>query len=369
MSRTKKTIPYENLNKLNKPFVEAYKNAFDEFLDSGWYILGKGVSTFEENFRHFCETKHFCGLASGLDALTIALKVFDFKPGSEVVVPANTYIATIIAIVNNNLVPVLVEPDIETYNLDVTKIEASITSKTVAIMPVHLYGKCCDMQNIMQIATKYQLKVIEDVAQAHGATFKGKMAGSFGEFGAFSFYPTKNLGALGDAGGLATDDADLDKQARLIRNYGSSVKYYNEVSGINSRLDDLQARFLDVKLKALNDITNHKRALAQRYLQNLSSKYILPKVDADYFDVYHIFNIRTTHRDELKAYLLENGIGTEIHYPVPPHQQKAMRGIISGEFPISEEIHATTLSLPISYCHSIEDIDYVISVLNDFKHG
>lgn len=369
MSLTSRNIPYENLKKLNEPFVQAYKLAFDEFLDSGWYILGKGVSSFEEHFSNYCGTQHFCGLASGLDALTIALNVFKFKAGSEVIVPSNTYIATILAIVNNNLKPVLVEPDIETYNLDPVKVEAAINSKTVAIMPVHLYGKCCDMERIMKLAEMHHLKVIEDVAQAHGAMQHNKMAGTFGDFGAFSFYPTKNLGALGDAGGLTTNDFDLDKQARLIRNYGSSVKYYNEVSGVNSRLDDLQARFLEVKLKSMNDINNHKRALAQRYLQNLSGKYILPQVHADYHDVYHIFNIRTPHRDKLKLYLLEHGIGTEIHYPVPPHHQQAMHGIIEGKFPISEEIHSTTLSLPISYCHSFEDIDYVISVLNDFKLG
>jgi dTDP-4-amino-4,6-dideoxygalactose transaminase len=368
MNAIKRNIPYENLKKLNEPFVESYKKVFDEFLDSGWYILGKGVSNFEDNFSKYCTTNHFCGLASGLDALSIALKVFDFKAGSEVIVPSNTYIATILAIVNNNLKPVLVEPDILTYNIDPTKIEAAINSKTVAIMPVHLYGKCCDMISIKEIAKTHNLKVIEDVAQAHGAKQHGKIAGSFGDFGAFSFYPTKNLGALGDAGGLASTDLDLDKQARLIRNYGSSVKYYNEVSGINSRLDDLQARFLNVKLQSLDNINNHKRTLAERYLKNLSPQFILPVVDENYYDVYHIFNIRTKYRDALKAYLLEKGIGTEIHYPVAPHRQKAMKGILEGEFPISEEIHATTLSLPISYCHSIEDVDYVISALNDFKH-
>jgi dTDP-4-amino-4,6-dideoxygalactose transaminase len=368
MNAIKKNIPYENLKKLNEPFVESYKKAFGEFLDSGWYILGKGVNTFEENFSKFCKANHFCGLASGLDALTIALKVYGFKAGSEVLVPSNTYIATILAIVNNNLKPILVEPDIATYNIDPAKLQAAITPNTVAIMPVHLYGKCCDMKAIMQIAKTHKLKVIEDVAQAHGALQHGKMAGTFGDFGAFSFYPTKNLGALGDAGGLCTDDYNLDKQARLIRNYGSSVKYYNEVSGINSRLDDLQARFLDIKLQSMNEINNHKRLLAQRYLQNLSSNFILPVVDTDYYDVYHIFNIRTPHRDALKSYLLEHGIGTEIHYPVPPHKQQAMRTTIEGNYPISEEIHATTLSLPISYCHSIEDIDYVISVINEFNN-
>jgi len=367
MKNTERDIPYENLEKLNRPFVEQYKAGFESFLNSGWYILGESVNRFEKNFSAYCETTHFSGLASGLDALHIALKVFDFKPGSEVIVPANTYIATILAIVNNGLKPVLVEPDIRTYNIDVSKIESAITPKTVAIMPVHLYGKCCDMESILQIARLHNLKVIEDSAQAHGAKFKGKMAGTFGEFGAFSFYPTKNLGALGDAGGLSTNDSELDAQVRMIRNYGSAKKYFNEVSGVNSRLDEIQAVFLDIKLKVLDEINAHKRTLAGLYFSKLSGDFILPVVEPDYFDVYHIFNIRSPKRDALREYLLAHGVKTEIHYPLPPHQQQAMRGWIDGNFPISEEIHQTTLSLPISYCHTPVDIEYVIEVLNRFQ--
>lgn len=363
-----KTIPYEDLGKLNQPFFKEYKNGFQDFLNSGWYILGKEVSAFEKNFSKYCGVEHFSGVASGLDALHIALSVFDFKKGSEVIVPSNTYIATIIAIVNNGLKPVLVEPDIETYNIDPTKIEAAINSKTVAIMPVHLYGKCCEMDKIIDIAKKHHLKVIEDAAQAHGAKFNGKKAGAFGDFGAFSFYPTKNLGALGDGGGLACNDASLNEKVVMTRNYGSKVKYYNEIAGLNSRLDEVQAHFLNIKLKQLDQINLHKRKLATLYLEQLSDKFILPKVDENYFDVYHIFNIRCQKRDELRAFLSQHGINTEIHYPVPPHHQKAMKGHIKGVYPVSEEIHKTTLSLPISFCHTKEEVLYVIEILNQFMH-
>jgi len=361
-----KTVPYENLQKLNQPFEAEFRASFDRFLVSGWYILGKQVATFEQNFASYCRTAHFTGLASGLDALTIALQVYGFKKGSEVIVPSNTYIATILAIVNNGLKPVLVEPDLRTYNLDPELTARAITTKTVAIIPVHLYGKCCNMEALMALARTHNLKVIEDVAQAHGAEQNGHRAGAFGDFGAFSFYPTKNLGALGDGGGLSTNDPQLDAAVRMIRNYGSKVKYYNEVAGINSRLDELQAFFLDVKLKALDDINNHKRHLAHLYHTGLTDRFVKPVVEAGYHDVYHIFNIRTPERDALRTYLENHGIKTEIHYPVPPHRQKAMQGVIEGNFPISEEIHSTTLSLPISYCHTDEDVEYVIEVANRF---
>lgn len=366
MSHTKRNIPYEDLGKLNQPFFEEYKEVFDQFLTSGWYVLGEGVRTFEVNFAKYCGSAHFTGLASGLDALTIALKVFGFKPGSEVIVPSNTYIATILAIVNNGLKPVLVEPDISTYNIDVSRIEAAINRNTVAIMPVHLYGKCCDMKAIMELAKLHNMKVIEDAAQAHGAKFKETRTGAFGDFGAFSFYPTKNLGALGDGGGLTTNDPDLNARVQRIRNYGSTKKYYNEELGFNSRLDEVQAFFLEVKLKSLDQINDHKRKLAKIYLDALSPEFIVPEVAEDYYDVYHIFNIRTPRRDELKAYLFDHGIKTEIHYPVPPHQQKALRNLVEGNYPIAHEIHSTTLSLPISYCHGVEDVEYVTDVINNF---
>jgi dTDP-4-amino-4,6-dideoxygalactose transaminase len=261
----------------------------------------------------------------------------------------------------------LVEPSIDTYNIDPDKIEAVITSKTKAIVVVHLYGKACDMDPIIALCKKYNLKLIEDCAQSHGATYKGKHTGTFGEFGAFSFYPTKNLGALGDAGAVVCNDVALDKVIRRLRNYGSDIKYYNEVVGYNSRLDELQAAFLSVKLKRLDEINAHKRKLASIYLNNLKTDFVKPVVDKDYFDVYHIFNIRHEKRDNLKEYLLKNGVKTEIHYPVSPSKQKALMGKLDNyNFPISEKIHATTLSLPISFFHTESDVNKVIEVMNKF---
>jgi dTDP-4-amino-4,6-dideoxygalactose transaminase len=360
-------IAYENLLELNKPFTESFKQQFDDFLNSGWYILGQAVNRFEQEFALWNTSAYCVGLANGLDALTLALKAYNFEPGSEVLVPSNTYIATVLAILNNNLVPVLVEPDIRTYNMDPQLAEQAVTSRTRAIMVVHLYGKCCDMGALLTLKNRHQLVLIEDCAQAHGAMFKGRKAGTFGEFGAFSFYPTKNLGALGDAGAITTSDKNLAGIMRQLRNYGSDVKYYNERIGTNSRLDELQAAFLSVKLQALDDINAHKRRLAKLYLKNLKSDFILPVIDADYHDVYHIFNIRHPRRNELKDYLQQKGIGTEIHYPVPPHQQRALQPLMQERvFPVSEEIHRTTLSLPCSYWHSTDQVSQVIEALNAF---
>lgn len=356
-------IEYENLRLTNEKLFDKYKEFFDKFLQSGWFVLGEEVSKFEEEFAKFNNTKHCIGVASGLDALILAIDAFDFPKDSEIIVPANTYIATILAIVRNGFKPVLVEPDIATYNIDPNKIEEKITKNTKAILVVHLYGKSCDMDSIVSIAQKYDLKIIEDVAQAHGAKYKGKIVGSFG-VGCFSFYPTKNLGALGDAGAITTDNEELAKKFKSLRNYGSSTKYYNDILGYNSRLDELQAGFLSIKLQILDEITNHKRELAKIYLENLNDMFVKPVVNEDYFDVYHIFNIRHSKRDQLKSYLLEKGIKTEIHYPLVPHKQKAMQGLIEGEYPISDEIHNTTLSLPISYFHTKEDVIRVCEVMN-----
>ena len=361
-------IEYENLQKVNEPFFADYKKAFTGVLRGGWYILGKAVEKFEKEFAGFCGVQHCIGVASGLDALTISLKIFRFQPGSEIIVPSNTYIATILSIIHCGLKPVLVEPEIKTYNIDPAKIEDAVTSKTAAIMPVHLYGKMCHMDPIMEIANRHGLKVIEDCAQAHGSEYKSKKAGTFGHCNAFSFYPTKNLGALGDAGAVVTNDPDLAQQARMFRNYGSNIKDYNEVAGLNSRLDELQAAFLSVKLKKLNDINNHKRKLAAIYLKKIKGDFVKPVVQKDYHDTYHIFNIRHSQRDKLKKYLLEHGIKTEIHYPVAPHRQKALHELLGeNSYPISEEIHASTLSLPISYGHSEEDIYEVAEKINGFK--
>ncbi len=360
-------IEYENLRSVNKPFFEEYIKSFKDTLESGWYILGENVKKFENEFANYLNSPNCIGVASGLDALILSLKAFDFEKESEVIVPSNTYIATILSILHCGLKPVLVEPDIRTYNIDPTRIEEKISQRTKAIMAVHLYGKPCEMDPILNICNKYNLKLIEDCAQSHGAKYKNKMTGTFGAFGAFSFYPTKNLGALGDAGSIITNDANLAIAIRRLRNYGSDLKYYNELIGFNSRLDEVQAGFLSVKLKKLDAINNHKRKLAQIYFDNLKDDFIKPHIDKNFFDVYHIFNIRHEKRDDLKDYLLKNGIKTDIHYPVPPHKQKAMKEIITEKnFPISEEIHRTTLSLPISYSHTEDDISKVIEIMNMF---
>ena len=297
------------------------------------------------------------------------MKAFDFPAGSEVIVPSNTYIATILAIVNANLKPVLVEPEITTYNIDVSKIENSITSKTKAIMPVHLYGRMANMPAIIKIAKKYNLKIVEDAAQAHNASINEKKVGSWGDFTAFSFYPTKNLGALGDAGAITTDNEELYNKVKALRNYGSNVKYHNEYIGENSRLSELQASFLRIKLRKLEEITCHKEKLADVYYSRLNdTDFILPAKLSGFRHVYHIFNIRSKRRDELKSFLLENGVKTEIHYPVAPNKQVAMKGILDCfETPIAEEIHNTTLSLPISYFHTEQDIEQVCDVLRKFN--
>jgi len=359
-------IEYENLKKVNQPFFPEYQKAFQEMLESGWYVLGTQVHKFEQEFAAFHNVEYCIGVASGLDALILSLQVYDFPEGYEVIVPSNTYIASILAIIKVGLRPVLVEPDIQTYNIDPEKILEKITSKTVAIMVVHLYGKACKMDLIKELCEDNSLQLVEDCAQAHGAKFQGKLVGTFG-IGAFSFYPTKNLGALGDGGAILTQDADIAEKLRSLRNYGSSKKYYNDYIGLNSRLDELQAAFLRVKLRYLNQITEHKRKLANLYLEGLDSKYVLPIVDTQSYNVYHIFNIRHKKRDTLIDYLLSQGIKSEIHYPVPPNKQKAMKSIINDFYPISEKIHETSLSLPISFCHSEKQIKQVIDTLNEFK--
>ncbi|RYD81167.1 MAG: DegT/DnrJ/EryC1/StrS family aminotransferase [Sphingobacteriales bacterium] len=360
-------IEYENLKNANKEFFDDYKSAFETVLESGWYILGNAVKNFENDFADYNSSKFCAGVANGLDALIIALKTFNFEPGDEIIVPSNTYIATILAIVHNGLKPVLVEPDIATYNIDPKLIEGKITNRTKGILVVHLYGKLCEMSAILEISQKHKLVVIEDCAQAHGASHNGIKAGNFGHYGAFSFYPTKNLGAIGDAGAVTCNDPKLDQQIRTFRNYGSKIKYENEVVGYNSRLDELQAALLSVKLKHLQRITEHKRTLANLYHEGLKNDFIKPVVDHQYYDVYHIYNIRHSRRDELKEYMLQKGVKTEIHYPISPVKQAAMQGILDKEnTPVADEIHRTTLSLPISFYHTKQDIEQVIEVMNAF---
>lgn len=362
-------IEFENLHLSNEKFFSEFSSSFNETLNSGWYILGNRVSEFEQSFAEFCGAEYCIGVASGLDALMLSIRAHEFPEDSEIIVPSNTYIATILSIMQNGFTPILVEPNMGTYNIEASEIAKHITDKTAAIMVVHLYGKLCEMDKIGELAKEKGLKVFEDCAQAHGASLNGKRAGNWSDAASFSFYPTKNLGALGDAGAVVTNDKEVYERIRMLRNYGSNVKYYNEHVGFNSRLDELQAGFLSVKLKYLDQITAHKRGLAQIYLNELKS-VILPEVHDGYFDVYHIFNIRTEQRDVLKQHLLDNGIKSEIHYPVPPHKQVAFKSFLgnseAGSYPISEKIHETTLSLPISYGNTESEINEVCKVINGF---
>jgi dTDP-4-amino-4,6-dideoxygalactose transaminase len=359
-------IEFENLGKANASFLGEYRAAFEKVLRSGWFIMGEEATAFEREFAAYCGAAHCIGVANGLDALTLALKVFGFRPGGEVLVPSNTYIATILAILNAGLVPVLVEPDIRTYNIDPARIEERIGRKTVAMIVVHLYGKMCDMDPILSICGARGIRLIEDCAQAHGAAYRGRRAGSFGDVNAFSFYPTKNLGCLGDGGGVLTNDPELADRVRTFRNYGSKVKYRNDVLGVNSRLDELQAAFLRVKLRRLDQINEHKRSLAAAYLQGIKGGFVLPATQVGFSDIYHIFAIRHSDRDKLRRFLLDRGVKTEIHYPVSPNKQPAMKNILDERCPISEEIHSTILSLPISFFHTEDDIAEVCTLLRDF---
>ena len=362
-------VEYENLKKLNSRFESQFQEAFNKFLNKGTYILGEEVALFEQEFATFTESKYCIGVASGLDALYLSLVALDLPAQSEVLVPSNSYIATILSVVNAGLTPVLVEPRIDTYNINPSEVERCITPQTKAIIVVHLYGKTCEMDIISQIAQKYNLIVIEDCAQAHGAKYKNKTAGTWGKFGAFSFYPTKNLGALGDAGAIITDDHQMYLKIKALRNYGSHKKYYNRYYGLNSRLDELQAAFLRVKLKYLDAIIQHKEELVKLYRKHIkNNQVILPVTQNQNGDVYHIYNVRCQRRDELKDFLLKKGIKTEIHYPIPPHRQDAYKHLFIGKsYPISDEIHRTTLSLPISYSHTVEEIIFVAEAINDFK--
>ena len=344
-------IPFLNLKQLNEPFENDFENAYRRFIQSGWYILGESLSEFEKEYSDFNNVQHTIGVANGLDALILSLKALNIGTGDEVIVPSNTYIASWLAISYLGAKCVPVEPRIETYNINPELIEAAITHKTKVIMPVHLYGQICEMDEIMKIAKKHNLYVIEDNAQSQGAFYKGKISGSWGHCNGTSFYPGKNLGALGDGGAITTNDPNLARIVSINRNYGSEKKYYNDVKGMNSRLDELQASFLSIKLKQLNR-DNLKRievaGLYSKFLDGVGDLK-LPELAADASSVYHLYVIRTKKRDELQSYLARNEIGTMIHYPVPPHLQKAYidLGYKKGDFPIAEEIAETCLSLPL----------------------
>ena len=343
-------IPFLSFDATNKSVETEIKQCFSNFFDSKWYVLGKSVEKFEHEYAQETHVGHCVGVANGLDALFVSLKILGIGQGDEVIVPSNTYIATVLSISQVGASPVFVEPRLETYNLNPDELEAAITPKTKAIMPVHLYGQACEMDKIMEIAKKYKLFVIEDNAQAHLATFNGQMTGSFGDLNATSFYPSKNLGALGDAGAVTTNDAQLAEKVKVIRNYGSQKRYYNEIKGINSRLDEVQAAILSVKLKKLDFWTKERQKIASWYLQQLENvgDLVVPKIAKNATHVFHLFVIRTQKRNELQAFLQENQIGSLIHYPVPPHLQEAYHelGFGKGDFPIAEQIADTCLSLP-----------------------
>jgi len=363
-------IPFLDLKKINAQYREELIEACTKVIDSGWYIQGSEHKEFEKEFAQYCGSKYAIGVANGLDALVLILRAYKemgiMNDGDEVIVPSNTYIASILAISENNLVPVLVEPDINTYNINPSLIEEKITNKTKAIMPVHLYGQTCQMDAINKIATKYNLKVIEDSAQSHGAYFKDKRCGNLGDAGGFSFYPGKNLGALGDGGAVTTNDEELANTIRALGNYGSAKKYENIYKGTNSRLDEIQAAMLRVKLRYLDEEIEKRKEIANYYLKNIKNENIILPIITTH-SVWHLFVIRTVNRYKFQKYLVDNGIQTLIHYPLSPHKQDAYKEWKDDSYPISEQIHDEVLSLPISGVQSLEDTKNIVQVINDFN--
>jgi dTDP-4-amino-4,6-dideoxygalactose transaminase len=364
-------IPFLSFNEVNKEIKHEILDAFEQFFDDSWYILGEKVKRFETEYAAFNEVNYCIGLSNGLDALHLALRALNIGPRDEVIVPSNTFIATALAVSYVGATPIFVEPDIKTYNIEPSRIEAAITSRTKAIMPVHLYGQACDMEAIMAIAEKYNLYVVEDNAQAQGADFKGKLTGSFGHINGTSFYPGKNLGAFGDAGAITTNDAKLAKIASILRNYGSEKKYYNEEIGYNMRLDECQAAFLSVKLKYLNEWTKQRQQIAGWYNEALVDVdgLILPQIANGATHVYHLYVVRTKERDALQQHLAHKGIGSLIHYPIPPHLQKAYEdlGYKQGDFPIAEEIANTCLSLPLWLGMQQQHIAHIAASIKKFR--
>ncbi len=374
-------IPFLDLRAINQDLREELLDAFERVLASGWYILGDEVQQFEKEFATYCEATYCVGVGNGLEALHLILRAYGIGAGDEVIVPANTYIATWLAVTYAGAKPVPVEPNERTYNLDPNRIEAAITSRTRAIIAVHLYGQPADMDAINAVAKKYGLKVIEDAAQAHGARYKGRRVGSLGDAAGFSFYPGKNLGALGDGGAVTTNDTQLADKVRVLSNYGSRIKYRNEIKGFNSRLDELQAAFLRTKLKRLDAWNEQRKAQASEYLQRLSfllgendesaNEITLPFVPVWADPVWHLFVIRSKKRDALQQHLTEQGIGTLIHYPIPPHLQSAYAdlGFAENNFPITEKIHREVLSLPIGPHLDSQAVTQVANVIKGFFHA
>ena len=359
-------IKFLDLKKINQPYENAFQIKLKNVLERGWYILGDEVKLFEENFAAYCDSKHCIGVGNGFDALTLIFKGYiqlgKMQKGDEVIVPANTYIASIVSIIQADLVPVLVEPKLETYTINPDLIQDKITSKTKAILAVHLYGQLAELVSINEIAKINNLIVVEDAAQSHGAILNNSKSKNTQ---AFSFYPGKNLGALGDGGAVVTNDDQLAEVLFSLRNYGSEVKYYNDFIGVNSRLDELQAAFLNVKLPNLDSDNQHRKTIANRYLSEIKNdKIMLPFWDFSDNHVFHLFVIRTPKRSELQDYLKQNGIETILHYPVPPHKQKAFKNWNHLSFPITEKIHNEVLSLPISPIMTADEVDFVIQKLN-----
>lgn len=362
-------IPFVSFLPMEKELNKEIRRAFDRVFERSMYILGDEDKEFEKEFSTFCGVNFSIGVGNGLDALMLALKALGIGAGDEVIVPSNTYIATALAVTYVGAKPVFVEPNIDTFNIDANNIETAITDNTKAIIPVHLYGQACDMDPIIEISNKYNLYVLEDCAQAHGATYKGKKVGSFGNAAGFSFYPGKNLGALGDAGAVITNDEGLAKKIRALRNYGSDYKYHHILKGNNSRLDELQAAFLRAKLPMLEKMNEERRRIANRYLSEIKNEKVkLPFIPYYTVPVWHIFGIRCSERDKLEKYLCDMDIGTNKHYPIPIHLQECYRnlGYKEGDFPVSEEISRTELSLPLYYGMTDDEISYVIEKLNKF---
>lgn len=360
-------IKFLDLKKINNRYREEIDSRIKDILDKGWYLQGEENENFTKNFANFCGTKFALGVANGLDALNLIIKAYGFGNGDEIIVPANTYIATILAISENGCIPILVEPDIKTYNINPDSIEEKITTKTKAIMVVHLYGQAVQMEKIWKIAKKYNLKIIEDSAQAHGAIYQENRTGNLGDASGFSFYPGKNLGCMGDGGAVTTNDEELFNKIKAIANYGSDRKYHHIYKGVNSRLDEIQAAVLDIKLKHLDSDNNKRREISKYYRENIkNSKIILPETYDEKSHVWHIFAVRTQNRDEFQKYLTEKGIQTIIHYPTPPHKQGAYKEWNNLSFPITEEIHNTILSLPISPVMTDSEIEKVVEVVNEF---
>ena len=361
-------VPFSSFLPMERELDIEIRECFERVFRSSWYIEGEEGRIFEKRFAAYCGTQYCLGTGNGLDALMLALRALGVE--GEVVIPSNTFIATALAVTRIGAKPVLAEPNIETYNIDPDRLENAITDRTEAIIPVHLYGQACDMDPIMEIAKKHSLKVIEDCAQAHGAIYKGRRVGSFGDAAGFSFYPGKNLGALGDAGAVVTNRKELADKIRALGNYGSDYKYHHIYQGYNSRLDELQAAFLSVKLPHLDRMNAERRRIAERYLNEITNeKVILPTVPEYTVPVWHIFAIRCRERDSLDAYLNSHGIGTNKHYPIPIHLQECYYdlGYREGDLPIAEEISRTQLSIPIYYGMTEEQIDYVIDVINQFE--